>query len=187
VQAVLESGWHKHKAETPLFIDGGERNRRIYSLTDNVSNLRETGINAIAAKSSNRAFTGQFELSMISSYACKTAVFFLSNFSLFFFFSRSTWLKIYIILIYFQTNITSKKNKNLRLLILFRFARNGRNIPYQFKKQNKTEQISSHFKSRSVPDFSAKFRPEHSSFVPHISFRSWKVIESNWTLFNLIN
>ena len=51
-----------------------------------------------------------------------------------------------------------------RLSIPFRFIRNGRNIPDQFKKQNKTEQISSHFKSRSVPDFSAKFRPERSGF-----------------------
>jgi hypothetical protein len=74
-----------------------------------------------------------------------------------------------------------------RLSIPFRFARNDRNIPYQFKKQNKTEQISSHFKSRSVPDFSAKFRPERSGFIPHVPFRSWKTIKSNWTLFNLIN
>jgi hypothetical protein len=43
---------------------------------------------------------------------------------------------------------------------------------YQFKKRNKTEQISSHFKSRSVPDFSAKFHPERSGFIPHVSFRS---------------
>jgi len=74
-----------------------------------------------------------------------------------------------------------------RLSIPFRFAQKGRNIPYQFKKRNKTEQISSHFKSRSVPDFSAKFRPERSGFIPHVPFRSWKAIESNWTLFNLIN
>ena len=74
-----------------------------------------------------------------------------------------------------------------RLSIPFRSVRNGRNIPYQFKKRNKTEQISSHFKSRSVPDFSAKFRPERSGSIPHIPFRSWKAIESNWTLFNLIN
>jgi len=55
-----------------------------------------------------------------------------------------------------------------RLSISFRFARNGRNIPYQFKKRNKTEQFSSHFKSRSVPDFSAKFQPERSGFIPHV-------------------
>jgi hypothetical protein len=36
----------------------------------------------------------------------------------------------------------------------------------------KTEQFSSHFKSRSVPDFSAKFRPERSGFIPHVPFRS---------------
>ena len=36
----------------------------------------------------------------------------------------------------------------------------------------KTEQISSHFKSRSIPDFSAKFRPERSGFIPHVPFRS---------------
>jgi hypothetical protein len=36
----------------------------------------------------------------------------------------------------------------------------------------KTEQISSHFKSRSVPDFSAKFRPERSGSIPHVPFRS---------------
>jgi 3-isopropylmalate dehydratase small subunit len=49
---------------------------------------------------------------------------------------------------------------------------NDRNIPYQFKKRNKTEQISSHFKSRSVPDFSAKFRPKCSGSIPHVPFRS---------------
>jgi hypothetical protein len=74
-----------------------------------------------------------------------------------------------------------------RLSIPFRSARNGRNIPYQFKKRNKTEQISSHFKSRSVPDFSAKFRPKRSGSIPHVPFHSGKTIESNWTLFNLIN
>jgi len=42
----------------------------------------------------------------------------------------------------------------------------------QFKKQNKTEQILSHFKSRSIPDFSAKFHPECSDFIPHVPFRS---------------
>jgi hypothetical protein len=36
----------------------------------------------------------------------------------------------------------------------------------------KTEQISSHFKSRSVLDFSAKFRPERSGFIPHVPFCS---------------
>jgi hypothetical protein len=60
----------------------------------------------------------------------------------------------------------------LTYTIPFRFIWNGQNIPYQFKKQNKTEQISSHFKSRSVPDFSAKFRPERSGFIPHVPFRS---------------
>jgi hypothetical protein len=74
-----------------------------------------------------------------------------------------------------------------RLSILFYFVQNSRNVSYQFKKQNKTEQISYHFKSRSVPDFSAKFHPVRSGFIPYIPFRSWKVIESNWTLFNLIN
>jgi len=59
-----------------------------------------------------------------------------------------------------------------RLSIPFCFARNGRNIPYQFKKRNKTEQILSHFKSRSVLNFSAKFRPERSGFIPHVPFRS---------------
>jgi len=39
-------------------------------------------------------------------------------------------------------------------------------------KRNKTEQISSHFKSRSVPDFSVKFRPERSGSIPHVPFRS---------------
>jgi len=42
-----------------------------------------------------------------------------------------------------------------------------RSIPIQ-----KTEQISSHFKSRSVPDFSAKFHPERFCFIPHVPFRS---------------
>ena len=59
-----------------------------------------------------------------------------------------------------------------RLSIPFRFIRNGRNVPYQFKKRNKTEQISSHFKSRSVPDFSDKFHPERSGFIPYVPFRS---------------
>jgi hypothetical protein len=59
-----------------------------------------------------------------------------------------------------------------RLSITFCFAWNCRNIPYQFKKWNKTEQISSHFKSRPVPDFSIKFRPERSDFIPHVPFRS---------------
>jgi len=43
-------------------------------------------------------------------------------------------------------------------------------IPIQ--KQNKTEQSSSHFKSWSVSDFSAKFRLERSGFIPHVPFRS---------------
>ena len=57
----------------------------------------------------------------------------------------------------------------LRLSIPFRFARNGWNIPSQFKKQNKMEQFSSHFKSRSVPDFSAgTFRFHSTCFIPHL-------------------
>jgi hypothetical protein len=36
----------------------------------------------------------------------------------------------------------------------------------------KMEQISSHFKSRSVPDFSDKFRLEHFGFIPHVPFCS---------------
>jgi len=35
----------------------------------------------------------------------------------------------------------------------------------------KTEQNSSHFKSRFVPDFSAKFYLERSGFISHVSFR----------------
>jgi len=65
-----------------------------------------------------------------------------------------------------------------RLLILFCFVRNGRNISYQFKKQNKTIfisfQISIHF------DFPDKFRPECSGFISHVLFRAWKAIKSNW-------
>jgi hypothetical protein len=75
----------------------------------------------------------------------------------------------------------------LNMLILFCSVQKGRNISYQFKNQNKTEQFSSYFKSRSVPDFSAKFQPECSGFIPHVPFRYWKVFESNWTWFNLIN
>jgi hypothetical protein len=59
-----------------------------------------------------------------------------------------------------------------RLSIPFRFTRNDRNIPYQLKKKNKTEQILSHFKSWSILDFSAKFRPKRSGFIPHVPFRS---------------
>ena len=66
--------------------------------------------------------------------------------------------------------------------VSFRFTQNDQNIPYQFKKWNKTEQISSHFKSWSVPDFLAKFRPERSDFIPHVPFRSWKAIESNYPI-----
>ena len=36
----------------------------------------------------------------------------------------------------------------------------------------KTEQFSSHFKSRSVPDFSAKFQPERFGFILHVPFHS---------------
>jgi len=49
----------------------------------------------------------------------------------------------------------------------FRLKWPKHSIPIQ-----KTEQISSHFKSRSVPDFSAKFHPERSSSIPHVPFRS---------------
>jgi hypothetical protein len=87
----------------------------------------------------------------------------------------------------YSSKVTVKSESWSRLSILFCFVWNCRNIPYQFKKRNKTEQFSSHFKSRPVPDFSAKFRPEHSGFIPHVPFRSWKAIESNWILFNLIN
>jgi len=73
---------------------------------------------------------------------------------------------------------------NRRLSIPFRFIRNNRNISYQFKKRSKTKQFSSHFKSRSVPDFPDKFRPECFSFISHVSFRAWKAIESN-SNFNL--
>jgi len=59
-----------------------------------------------------------------------------------------------------------------RLSIPFRFARNDRDIPYQFKKleQNGTNFIS--FKSRSVLDFSAKFQSERFGFIPCVPFRS---------------
>jgi hypothetical protein len=49
----------------------------------------------------------------------------------------------------------------------FRLEWPKRSIPIQ-----KTEQILSHFKSRSVPDFSAKFHSERSCFIPHVPFRS---------------
>jgi hypothetical protein len=51
--------------------------------------------------------------------------------------------------------------------VLFRPEWPKHSIPIQ-----KTEQISSHFQSQSVPDFSAKFRPERSGFIPHVPFRS---------------
>jgi len=51
--------------------------------------------------------------------------------------------------------------------ILFRLEWPKRSISIQ-----KTEQISSHFKSRSVSDFLAKFHPERSCFIPHIPSRS---------------
>jgi len=41
----------------------------------------------------------------------------------------------------------------------------------QIQKMNQTEQFSSYFKSRSVLDFSTKFRPECSGFIPHVLFR----------------
>ena len=73
------------------------------------------------------------------------------------------------------------------LSIPFHFARNDRNIPYQFKKQNNFNLILNLGPFRPFHDFSAKFRPERSGFIPHVPFRYWKVIESNWTLLNLIN
>jgi len=94
-------------------------------------------------------------------------------------------LKIYI---YIYKNIVADSSPltaiilhplEARLSISFCFTQNSRNISYQFKKRNKTEKISSHFKSRSVSDFSAKFRPERFDFIPHVSFRSWKAIELN--------
>jgi hypothetical protein len=44
--------------------------------------------------------------------------------------------------------------------------------PKHFVTIQKTKQFSSHFKSRSVPDFSAKFRPKYSSFISHVLFWS---------------
>ena len=44
--------------------------------------------------------------------------------------------------------------------------------PKHFIPIQKIEQFSSHFKSRSVLDFSAKFQPEYSDFIPHVPFRS---------------
>jgi hypothetical protein len=52
-------------------------------------------------------------------------------------------------------------------LVTFRPKRLKHSLPIQ-----KTEQILFHFKSRSVPDFSAKFRPECSGFIPRVPFRS---------------
>ena len=52
----------------------------------------------------------------------------------------------------------------------------NRNISYQFKKRNKTEQISSHFKSRPVPEIPAKFRPKRSGFIPVVPFRPKNII-----------
>jgi hypothetical protein len=43
-------------------------------------------------------------------------------------------------------------------------------IPIQ--KTEQMEQFLFHFKSRSVLDFSAKFRAECSGFIPHVPFRS---------------
>jgi hypothetical protein len=40
------------------------------------------------------------------------------------------------------------------------------------KNRTKQNNFSSHFKSRSVPDFSAKFRSKRSGFIPYVPFRS---------------
>jgi hypothetical protein len=84
---------------------------------------------------------------------------------------KKYYFNIFIYKIYFKN-----QSLELRLSIPFRFTRNSRNIPYQFKKRNKTKQFLSHFKSRSVPDFSAKFWPECSGFILYVPFCSWKVI-----------
>ena len=44
--------------------------------------------------------------------------------------------------------------------------------PKHFTPIQKTEQFSSHFKSRSVPDFSDKFLPECFGFISHVPFRT---------------
>ena len=44
--------------------------------------------------------------------------------------------------------------------------------PKHFTPIQKTEQFSSHFKFRSVPDFSDKFLPECFGFISHVPFRT---------------
>ena len=70
---------------------------------------------------------------------------------------------------------------NPRLSIPFRFVRNDRNISYQFKKQNKMKQFSSHFKSRSVPDFPDKFWPECCNFISLFCFGLEKPLNQTQT------
>ncbi|KAJ6856338.1 hypothetical protein NC651_038063 [Populus alba x Populus x berolinensis] len=53
-----------------------------------------------------------------------------------------------------------------KLLIPFRFGRNARNVSYQLKKRNKTEQVSPRLKSRVDPEIPVKFRPERSGRNP---------------------
>ena len=67
--------------------------------------------------------------------------------------------------------------KRPELLIPFRFGRNARNISYQLKKRNKTEQVSPRLKSRADPEISGKFRPERSGRNAGVPFRV-KAIES---------
>ena len=60
---------------------------------------------------------------------------------------------------------------------MFRFGRNARNVSYQLKKRNKTEQVSPRLKSRVDPEIPVKFRPELSGRNTGIPFRV-KAIES---------
>ena len=64
-----------------------------------------------------------------------------------------------------------------KLLIPFRFGRNARNVSYQLKKRNKTEQVSPRLKSRVDPEIPVKFRPERSGRNPGVPVRV-KAIES---------
>jgi hypothetical protein len=56
-------------------------------------------------------------------------------------------------------------------IIPFRFGRNVRNVSYQLKKRNKTEQVLPRLKSRADPEIPVKFRPERSGRIPCVPFR----------------
>jgi hypothetical protein len=55
--------------------------------------------------------------------------------------------------------------------VLFRPECLERLVPVKKTKQNETKQVLPRLKSRPDPEFSVKFRPEHSNRIPCVPFR----------------